>query len=148
MGRISKAQLEAALGGAQVLVQLLDKDFDGIADEVLVEQVIEKAELESASAVQVAFDLDDPVVKESRAIAQQTLVLAVFWAYQKGTAGQGVPADVREDYQEALRWFDRLAQGTRALGEAKQARTSFPVEQVPIDPDSKRTTRRNMKGFC
>ncbi len=148
MARITKPQLEAAIGGAAVLVQLLDKNFDGVADDELVEQAIEKAEIECASAVQVAFDLDDPNIETSRALEQQKLVIAVYWAYQKGTSGQAVPQDVRDAYEDAILWLDKVAAGKRALGQSRNPRSSLPVEQVPIDPTSKRTTRANMKGFC
>jgi phage gp36-like protein len=148
MARITKAQLEAAVGGAAILVQLLDKNFDGIADDDLVEQCIEKAEIEAASAVQVAIDLDDPNVETSRALEQKKLDVAAYWAYQKGTSGQAVPQDIRDAYEDAKEWFDKVAGGKRALGQARHPRSSLPVKQVPIDPESRRTTRSNMKGFC
>jgi phage gp36-like protein len=148
MARVTEAQLAAALGGSAVLVQLLDKNFDGAADRDLVEQAVEKAEIECNSAVQVAFDLDDPSVRDSPALEQHKLVIAVYWAYQLGTSGQAVPPHVRDAYQDTLAWLDRLAAGKRALGQSNHGRSSFGVEQVPIDPTSKRTTRRNMKAFC
>lgn len=148
MARLTQAKLEGALGGADKLRDLLDKNFDGVADVELVEQVIDAAEGEAASAIQVAVDLDDPRVDGSLVLEQRKLQLAVYWAYQKGTSGQAVPQDVREGYEDTLRWLDDVAKGTRTLGAARHPATSYPVEVVDIDPQQTRTTRRNMKGFC
>lgn len=147
MARLTKAKLEAALGGADKLRDLLDKNFDGIADDNLVEQVIEAAEGEAISAVEVAFDTDDPRIERSVVLEQRKLQLARYWAYQIGTSGQAVPQDLREAYDDTLAWLDRVVAGKRGIGKRSPA-TANPPENVDIDPHRTRTMRRTMKGFC
>jgi phage gp36-like protein len=148
MARLTQEKLEAAIGGADVLRKLLDKDFDGIADAALVEKAIRDAESEAASAVEVVYDLGDPRLDDSLVLEDYKLKLAVYHAYKIGTAGQAIPQDVRDDYDKAIVWFDKLANRERGAGVRNPPATSFPVEVVDIDPQRMRTSRRNMKGFC
>jgi phage gp36-like protein len=148
MGRLNKAKLEAAIGGAEILRDLLDKDFDGVADEVLVEKALRDAESEAASAIELVYDLGDPRLDESLVLEDYKLKLAVYHAYKIGTAGQAIPQDVRDDYDKAIAWFDKLANRQRGAGVRNPPATSIPVEVVDIDPQRTRTSRRNMKGFC
>ena len=54
-----------------MLVQLLDKDQDGVVDAGLVSEVIDYAEGEVDSAIQVAVDLADLVVNTSKPLQQR-----------------------------------------------------------------------------
>ena len=110
MATLTKAKLEAAIGGEVVLRDLLDKDGDGVADEALVAQAIFDAEAEAVTAVEVAYDLDDPRVQESWALEHYKLKLAVYHAYKIGSAGQAIPQNVQLDYENAQRrpMFNRL----------------------------------------
>lgn len=148
MARLTKAKLEAAIGGVEVLRDLLDKNFDGVADDVLVEKAIRDAESEAASAIEVVYDLGDPRLDDSLVLEDYKLKLAVYHACKIGTAGQAILQDVRDDYDKAIVWFDKLANRERGVGVKNQPATSFPVEVVDIDPERVRTSRRNMKGFC
>lgn len=148
MARLTKAKLEAAIGGVDMLRDLLDKDFDGVADQVLVDKAIRDAESEAASAVEVVYDLGDPRLDESVVLEDYKLKLAVYHVYKIGTAGQAIPQDIRDDYDKAIVWFDKLANRERGAGVRNPPATSFPVEVVDIDPHRVRTSRRNMKGFC
>ena len=148
MARLTKEKLEAALGGATVLRDLLDKDGDGVADDALVEKAIRDAESEAASAVEVVYDLNDPRLDDSLVLEDYKLKLAVYHVYKIGTSGQAIPQDVRDDYDKAIAWFDKLANRQRGAGVPNPPATSFPVEVVDIDPNRTRTSRRNMKAFC
>jgi phage gp36-like protein len=148
MARITQAQLEAALGGAPVLVQLLDKDGDGIADAASVTEVLDYSEGEVNSAIQVAVSLDDAVVATSKVLQQRQLAIAVYWAWQRGTQALAMPDEVRAAYQDALRWLDDVAGGRRTLGISTAPAGTPNIKKVNIDPDSTRTTRANLKGFA
>lgn len=148
MGRLTKDKLEAAVGGAAVLRDLLDRDGDGMADDALVDKAIRDAESEAASAVEVVYDLNDPRLDHSLVLEDYKLKLAVYHAYKIGTAGQAIPQDVRDDYDKTIAWLDKLANRQRGAGVPNPPATSFPVELVDIDPQRNRTSRRNMKGFC
>lgn len=148
MPRLVQSDLEAAVGGASVLRDLLDKNDDGVPDAELVEEVIDTVEGEVKSAVEVAIRLDDPAVEQSRILHQKKRVLAKFWCYHVGTNGQAVPQEARDAYQEVLDWLDRVALGRRTLGHSPAPATSYPVETVDIDPEGTRVTRDNLKHFC
>lgn len=148
MNAITQGDLEAHIGGAATLRELLDQDGDGVADAALVQQCLDAGEGEVLSGVQVAADPDDPRIGGSLVLKQHKLRVAAYWAYQIGTKGQAVPAHIVSAYEETLRWLDKFADGKRALGIGQHPEPSYPVEVVDIDPMRTRISRRNMKGFC
>lgn len=148
MGALTQSDLEAHLGGAVALRDLLDQDGDGTADAELVQPCLDAGEGEALSAVQVAANPDDPRIGGSLVLKQHKLRIAAYWAYQIGTKGQAVPAHVVTAYEDTLRWLDKVVEGMRTLGVSPHPEPSYPVEVVDIDPERTRITRRNMKGFC
>lgn len=148
MAGITQTDLEAHIGGAPALRDLLDHDGDGAADAELVQQCLDAGEGEALSAVQVAANPDDPRIGGSLVLKQHKLRIAAYWAYQIGTKGQAVPAHVVTAYEDTLRWLDKVVEGMRTLGVSPHPESSYPVEIVDIDPHRTRINRRNMKGFC
>jgi phage gp36-like protein len=149
MPGITQEDLEAHIGGAATLRDLLDRNGDGAADQELVQQCLDAGEGETSSAVQVAgLNPDDPRVSSSIVLKLHKLRIAAYWAYQIGTKGQAVPRDVETAYEDTLRWLDKVATNGRTLGVNPAPETSYPVEVVDIDPHQQRINRHNMKGFC
>ncbi len=151
MARIAQADLEEALGGAYVLVQLAKAT--GPSDPQVATfsaAVIAKAEGECNTAVEDAFDLDDPNVNLSPTLLSKETDIAVFWAWSRGTNGEAIPGDVREAYQDALRWLDNVATGKRGLGlpTTQNAASATDTKLVNLDPYHVRMTRWNLGGFC
>jgi hypothetical protein len=100
------------------------------------------------SIIEVAVPLDDPAVDQSVLLHQKKRLLSKFWAYHVGTNGQAVPEKVEAAYDKTIEWLNDVAGGRKTLGHSPAPTTSFPVEIVDIDPNSKRTTRDNLKHFC
>jgi hypothetical protein len=99
----SQTDLEYAVGGAATLVQLLDKDGDGVADAQFVARVQARATAEARSAIQVSTDL---TVLEGGTLPDSLVYtsanIGAFYAYLEGTQGQGVPDHIRQAYDDAL----------------------------------------------
>jgi phage gp36-like protein len=144
----SKTDLEYAVGGAATLVQLLDKDGDGFADEAFVNRILDRATGEAKSALQVSTDLaalENGPIPDSLQYA--TANVAAYYAYLEGTQGQGVPDSIRSNYEDALRWLDQIARKERALGTVPRAKTDQQVTQVDPDPCLRSVSRRSLRGL-
>lgn len=140
----SQTELENALGGAAILVQLLDKDGDGVADVSLVAEVIANAcgDIDSAIAVRAQLPLPAPY---PAAVVSNAIKLGIYWAHVKGTGGQGVPADVRDVYAQVELWMERIVEGKRSLGVVPRASSGRQAAQV--EPSAAGVTRDKLKGF-
>lgn len=130
MSRITQAMLERAIGGASVLVQLLDKDGDGVADSTLVSEVLDDAEGEVNSAIRLAVDLSDATLETDSFLLRIQRSVAVFLAYQRGAGTHAMPRQAQADYDWAGQQLDRIARRERGLGATTQATASQEIEQV------------------
>lgn len=139
----TQADLEEAVGGAAVLVQLLDKDGDGVADAGLVQNVIANAcgDLDSAIQVRNLLPLVPPY---PQAVISNAIKLGMYHAHLKGTGGQGVPPDIRQLYDQVEVWMERIASGQRSLGASPRATSDRSTGQVEVSSEVTRTT---LKGF-
>lgn len=130
MARVTQAMLERAIGGAAVLVQLLDKDGDGVADSSLVSEVLDDAEGEVNSAIRIAVDLTDATLATDSFLLRIQRSVAVFLAYQRGAGTLAMPRQAQVDYDWAGQQLDRIARRERGLGATTQATASQEIEQV------------------
>lgn len=148
MAYCTQTDLEYAVGGAPTLVQLLDKDGDGISDAAFVARILNRATAEARSAIEVTTDLtalDLGTIPDSLVFVVANI--AAYYAYLEGTQGQGVPDSIRANYDDALRWLDQVARKERSLGAAPRPQTSQVVGVVDIDPLNIGVTRKSLKGF-
>ena len=144
----SKADLELAVGGAAALVQLLDHDRDQVADQDLVDAAITAAMAEVTSTAQIVVLLRTLAPPYPVVLVRITARIAAYYAWLLGSKGQAMPDDVRQDYQEALRWLDRLAEGKRTLGVDPHPASALGVGLVEVNREGDRITRKSMEGFC
>ena len=146
MAYTSQVLVEYAVGGAAVLVQLLDKTGDGVIDAGLMTDVLARADAEVNSAIQVAVQL--PLATTPDAVKYAATDIAAFIAFQYGTSSMGVPEQVRSRYEAALRWLDDVATRKRTVGTAVKPPTDQQVQQVNVEPYSAGTSIRDaLKGF-
>lgn len=140
----SQSELEEAIGGPAVLVQLLDKDGDGVADAAIVDNVIANAcgDLDSAIQVRNSLPLLPPY---PRAVVSNAIKLGIYLAHLKGTGGQGVPPDVRQLFEQVELWMERIVAGSRSLGAVPRATSDRQSGQVTPSADG--VTRSKLKGF-
>lgn len=146
MAYCSSTDLEFAVGGAANLVQLLDKDRDGVADTAYVTACIAKADSEIDSALQVRHEL--PLAAPYPAIlVTHGAALAAYYAHQNGTDGQGVPERIAAAAKDARDWLDMLAAGTRTVGTTTAPTANQQVDQIDTNPDGGWVTRESLRGF-
>ena len=134
MSYASQANLERALGSPATLVELLDKDGDGIADAALISEVLDRADAEINSAIQIAIEL--PLTTVPPAIIYYAADIGAYLAYGFGSGGLAMPQNIQSRYEDALRWLDDVANRKRTVGVAAKPATDLMVEQVERNPTS------------
>ena len=137
--------LALRVGGSAVLVRLLDKDGDGVADDALVSACINQASSEVDAAVQVRHSL--PLASTPMILTATESSLAAYYAHQFGTDGQGVPPNVRQMAEDARAFLTDVAEGRRTLAVSVKPATDLEAAQVDPDPDQTSVSRTSLKGF-
>jgi phage gp36-like protein len=143
-----QADLERALGGAPILVQLLDKDLDNVADADMVAQVIDAAMSELSSYIQVVVDLTTLVAPYPFALVSKTADVAAFYAWRYGAYGQAIPENVVQGYDKAISWAQDVAAKKATLGAVRKQALDQPVGVRDFDElGSKVSIAGFKKGF-
>lgn len=132
----TSADLSVSLGGSAVMVQLLDKNGDGVADADQIAACLARATAEMKGAIQIAIDLDslDAMASYPDELVYRTTDVAVYRAWLQGGEGQTMPESVRVNYENAARWMDQVAKRERTLGVIPKPATSQQAEQVNQNP--------------
>jgi hypothetical protein len=140
--------LELMLGGAANLIQLTDKDGDGVADAPLVAALLARGNAEASSAVQVQSDLSSFTAPYPTIVINAAAAITAYYTWLQSTSGVAIPDGAKELYQDALRVLDQIAKRERTLATTTQpAGTNQAVKQIDPDPLGNRITRDSMKGF-
>ncbi len=142
----TQANIERAIGGAAILRELLDKDGDGIADAATITDILNRADAEINSAIQIQVEL--PLVTVPNSVVFAATDIAVFMAYSYGSSGLALPDGLRDRYQNTLRWLDDVHNRRRTLGASTKPTADAQVVQVDRDPNSDQCTRTGMAGFA
>lgn len=140
-----QADVELRVGGAARLVQLLDKDGDGVADAALVSACLTQANSEVDAAIQLRHSL--PLASTPAILTATEASLAAYYAYQFGSDGQGMPPAVRQMAEDARAFLTDVADGRRTLALAVKPATDLDVQQIDPDPNGDRVSRTSLKGF-
>lgn len=137
MSYCAQANMERAVGGAAVLVELLDKDGDGIADALLVTELLSRADGEIDAAIQQAgiepSTLTSPYPNQIVFCAAD---LCAYLAFTYGTSGQGVPPEITARHQNALRLLDDFALRKRSVNAPSSQTTNMLLQQVERSTDA------------
>jgi len=151
MSRLAKADLDRALGGADALVQLLDFDNDGVADAASVSEILAEVDAEANSYIGMAIDISDPSVDTAPLLLMREKDCAVYLCWRRGTRWQACPDEVKQAYQDALLWYEKVGRREAGLGNATRPTSSQPVQQVTLtEADAYFSTsgpRDRMKGM-
>lgn len=145
----TSSDLAVAVGGSSVLVQLLDKNGDGIADTDQVSACLNRATAEVNSALQIVIDLNSIAAPFPDALIYNTADIAAYYAWLQGADGQTMPEAVTARYQAAVRWLDQIAKRERTLGVLPKPATGQQVAQVDRNPagrDYRSPTWRSTAG--
>lgn len=143
------ADLAVAVGGSAVLVQLLDKNGDGVADTDQVAACLARATAEVNSAIQVVIDLSSLSAPYPGALIYTTADIAAYYAWLQGAEQQTMPDATRQRYENAVRWLDQVAKRERTLGATPKPATGQQVEQIdrnPTDAEYRSPTWRSTAG--
>lgn len=127
--------MERALGGAQLLVELLDPTGSGVADAQSVQDILDLASNEVASYIQRLIDVATIPLPYPRILVLKTADVAAFYAWSRGTQRQAVPDPAREAYDAAIRWATDVGEGRATLAVAPQAGLNSPPAGV-VDYDA------------
>lgn len=139
------AQLEMAVGGAQELKKLLDKDRDGVADAALIAAVKALASADVYSIVHPAVDPSDATVQGANLLQEYAVTVGVYWTWSKSTGGIAVPPEVEAAYQKALDALREVREGKRSIGTSTEPASSVVYGQVTLNG---RWSRDDWKGFA
>jgi glutathione S-transferase len=131
----SSSDLQIAVGGSPVLVQLLDKDGDGVADSDQIAACLARATAEANSALQVVIDIDSLSAPYPDALIYNTAAIAAYLAWLQGGEGQTMPDAIKAAVDDARRWLDQVARRERTLGTLPKPATGQQVEQVDRNPE-------------
>lgn len=149
MAYCTQTDLENAVGGSAILVQLLDPLATGTANAARVTAVLDRASAEVASAIQVSTSLSALSAPYPDALIFNTANIAAYYAFLEGTQGQGVPEHIKQRYTNTMEWLDKVANRTRSLGASTKPATDHDVKQIEMNPASNpgQVTRASLKYF-
>jgi len=130
----SQSDLEVTLGGAHILVQLLDKNGDGTADSAMVTACLDRATAEIDSRIQVAVDLSALSAPYPNQLIYKTADVAAYEAWKAGAEGQVIPDAVQSRYDDAINWATQVATRRATLGVVPRPTSGQIVEQIDRNP--------------
>ena len=140
------SDLEIALGGADVLAQLADRNGDGVADTDVVTDYLESGAASVRAAVEIKYEPEAIALLDSDSL-RHLRDLNKWWsasvAWLEGGRGQAMPANVKEQREWVNQELDRIRTGERRLGRVAagvQPSLGQAVQVVDSDPDGHGTT--------
>lgn len=140
-----QSDVERALGGAAVLVELLDKDGDGVADVDLVEQCMDAGSNELASYIGVTVDTDQLVKPYPLILVLKAADASAFYAWRYGISGQVCPDQTIQAHDGAIRWATDVGLKRATLVMAPKAALDQPVGVVDQDTIASALTDNNSR---
>lgn len=150
----SQSDLEIALGGAAVLVQLADPSGTGTADSGIVTDYLDSAAGQIRSVIEVKYDPE--TIANLDADSRRLLRDINKWqsariAYLEGGRGQAMPQYIAEQADRCDDWLTQLRTGERRLGRVSGgtvAAINQPVGILDYDPLAQKVSIAGFKrGF-
>jgi len=141
---IDQEALENSFGAARI-IELADKDLDGVADAALVADAIENAESTVEMYVGRRYDLAAVRTKKPQIIIKLALDLGLYeLAKARDEALVGEGTDFKEIHDTAIAMLKDIAKGNAVLD------VTTPIAEptvVEIDANDRLFTRTTMKEF-
>jgi phage gp36-like protein len=146
--RLTQADLERAVGGADALVQLLDFDDDGAADTAMVSDILEEIDAEANSYIQIRIDLSSPQLVDAPLLLMKERACGAYLCWLRGTRAQAMPDMVRQAREDAIRWYEDVGAGRATIGTVSKPASDLQVTQVERSTDAlPRVTWSTLRGF-
>ena len=141
---IELADLENAFGSARI-VELADKDNDGVADVALVADAIERAESTVESYIARRYDLTAVRAATPAVVVELATDLGLYeLAKARDAVLVGPGTEYEAIYNRAIARLKEIASGTTVLDVTTAIAEPTVVE---IDANDRLFTRSTMKGF-
>jgi len=141
---IETTDLDNAFGSARI-IELADKDLDGVADAEMVDDAIENAESTVESYVARRYDLADVRTKKPKVVIKLSLDLGLYeLAKARDEALVGEGTDFKEIHDTAIAMLKDIARGNAVLDVTTVIAEPTMVE---MDANPRKFTRSTMKGF-
>jgi len=141
---IETTDLDNAFGSARI-IELADKDLDGVADAEMVDDAIENAESTVESYVARRYDLADVRTKKPKVVIKLSLDLGLYeLAKARDEALVGEGTDFKEIHDTAIAMLKDIARGNAVLDVTTVIAEPTMVE---MDANDRLFTRTTMKGF-
>ncbi len=148
MPRLTQADIERSLGGASVLVELLDFDGDGAADSASVDEILEEVDAEANSYIQIRIDISSPQLAGATLLLMRERACASYLCWLRGSRGQAMPDAIRQAREDAIKWYEDVGAGRATIGTQSKPSSDLQVTQVERSTDANpRVTWNTMKGF-
>lgn len=153
--RVSQAQLERAVGGADKLLQLVDHDRTGdLASDscqAFITEVMDEGNGDVNGYVGLAVDLSDPALQTAPKLVRLELAVDVYLLWLKGTGRIAMPDQVKADYDKAVNDMGLIRDRKLGLGLAMRPAGAQQVQQVTKadaeDYFSRNSPRRRFDGW-
>lgn len=146
--RATQTDLELALGGAAYLVQLQDKDGDGIADAASVTSILAWAAGEIDGRIRRQVPPESLTAPYPANLVMHEAAVGAYLAFRTGTGGLAMPDNIERGYRDALAWADAVGDKRITFSGTAEAPHQIRDTLVDINPSGTRINRRTMRGFC
>jgi hypothetical protein len=132
--RVSQGQLERAVGGANNLLQLVDKDGGGDlqapACQEFIEEVLDEGNGDVNGYIGLAVDLSDPALQTAPKLVRLELAVDAYLLWFKSTGGVAMPDQVQANYDKALGDLGLIRDRKMGIGLAVRPSAAQDVTQV------------------
>lgn len=126
----TQADVERAIGGAGLFLQLMDPSNSGSVDTQSVQDVLDAGSSEMASYIQLAVEISGLQSPYPRVLVLKTADMCAYHAFTRGSHGQGTPQNIVDKYEAAVRWAKDVGQRQATLGVVPKPSLDPPTELV------------------
>jgi hypothetical protein len=132
--RVTQAQLERAVGGADRLLQLVDKTRTGSlsssACQDFIDDVLDEGNGEVNGYIGLAVDLSDSTLDTAPMLIRYELAIDAYLVWVKSAGGMAVPEHINAEYERVIVELQKIARREKGVGLATRPTTSQQVQQV------------------
>ncbi len=136
--RVVQAQLERAVGGADKLLELVDKKNSGTlgsADcQAFINEVLDEGNGDVNGYIGMVVDLASPVLQTAPTLIRYELAIDAYLVWMKSTGGLGMPPEIRSEYERVTGELEKIGSRKKGIGLLIRPASGQPIQQVEDDP--------------
>jgi hypothetical protein len=126
--------VERAVGGADKLLQLIDKNKTGLLSDPTCQSyladVMDEANGEVNGYVGMAADLSDPALQTAPLLIRYELTITVYLLWLKSTGGIAIPEKVELARANAMDELEKIGARRKGIGLPLRPTAAQPITQV------------------